>query len=177
MKYAIAFVLIAFMLSCSTVNTAFDYDRQADFSKYKTYGLNPNRLSESVGQLNADRIMKAVEDELAKKGFSKSGSPDAIVDVHMKSEQKQEATATTTGMGMGPWGAYRFGGGFATTSINYDDYTEGTLFITLIDASSKKIIWQGTATKTLNENASTEKREANIKTAVEQIMANYPPRK
>lgn len=174
MKKVLSILLsLAVITACSSVKTAYDYDRQVDFGKYETYRFNPNTLEESVGQLNANRLMNAVENELAKKGFSKSDSPDAIIDVHIKTQQRQEATATTTGMG--GWGAYRWGGGFSTTTVNYDEYTDGTLFITLIDAASEKVVWQGTGTKTLAENASPDKREANIQYSVEQILANYPP--
>lgn len=173
MKYLIITFLVIIAASCSSIKTAFDYDRTVDFSKYKTYRFNPNTLTESIGQLNADRLIKAVENELANKGLSKSESPDAIVDVHIKTQQRQEATATTTGMG--GWGAYRWGGGFSTTTVNYNEYTDGTLFITLVDAASEKVVWQGTGTKTLSENANSDKREANIQYSVEQILSNYPP--
>jgi hypothetical protein len=164
---------IAVITACSSIKTAYDYDRQVDFGKYKTYRFNPNDLTETIGQLNADRLIKAVENELAKKGFSKSESPDAIVDVHIKTQKRQEATATTTGMG--GWGAYRWGGGFSTTTVNYDEYTDGTLFITLVDAASEKVVWQGTGTKTLSENVSPDKREASIQYGVEQVLSKYPP--
>ena len=56
-----------------------------------------------------------------------------------------------------------FGGGFATTSNNYDDCTERILFITLIAVSTKKIEWQIRATQAISENAGQDKKEANIK--------------
>lgn len=165
------------MQSCSSIKTASDYDPQADFAKYKTYKLVENALSEGIGQLNAERVMKAVESELASKGFTKSDTPDALVDVQIKTQQKVSATANTTGMGYGRYGRYGYGGGFSTTQINYDEYTDGTMFITLIDATTEKIVWQGTGSKTLDENASAEKRESIISYSVKQILLNYPPKK
>ncbi len=174
-KFLIPFLLVE-VVACSSIKTAFDYDRQTDFSNYKTYAFSDSQLEQSIGQLNADRLIKAVEVELAKKGFSKSDTPDAIVDIHIKTEKKVSATANTTGMGYGRYGRYGYGGGFSTTQINYDEYTDGTLFITIIDNASQKIVWQGTGTKTLDENANSNKRESNINYSVQQIMMNYPPK-
>jgi hypothetical protein len=110
------------------------------------------------------------------KGFTKSDNPDILLDLHVKTKEQMQATATTTGPGYGyGYGRYGYGGGFSTTQISYDEYTIGTLIITLVDNSSQKIVWQGTGSKTLAENASTAKKESNIQYAVQQIFSNYPP--
>jgi hypothetical protein len=166
-------VLLAFM-ACSTVKVGYDYDKTADFSKYKTYTISEETMKMGVNQLNRDRMINAIEAEMALKGFTKSDNPDVILDVRIKGEEVQTATATTSGgYGYGRWG---YGGGFSTTQVSYDKYVEGTMFITLIDKAVEKIIWQGTGTKTVDENASPEKREENINYAVKQIFTNYPPK-
>ena len=76
----------------------------------------------------------------------------------------------------GPW-RYGYAGGFSTTQINYNEYIEGTLFVNIVDKSVEKIVWQGRATKTLDENADADKRESNINAAVKQIFTKYPPAK
>ena len=169
--------MILIFADCSTVKIGFDYDKQADFSKYKTYTISEETMKMPLNQLNRDRIISAVEAEMAAKGFTKSESPDVILDIRVKGEEVQTATATTSGPGYG-YGYYRwgYGGGFATTTVNYDKYVEGTMFITLVDRVSEKIVWQGTGTKTVDENASAEKREENINYAVKQIFTNYPPK-
>lgn len=170
-------MLLAFM-ACSTVKIGYDYDKQADFSKYKTYTISEETMKMGVNQLNRDRLIAAVEAEMAAKGFTKSDNPDVILDARIKGEEVQTATATTSGgpygYGYGRWG---YGGGFSTTTVNYDTYLEGTLFVTLIDKGTEKIVWQGTGTKTIEENASAQKREENINYAVKQIFTNYPPKK
>jgi len=175
-KFLFIPILLAFV-ACSTVKVAYDYDNQADFSKYKTYVISEETMKmENVNQLNRDRIIAAVEAQMAAKGFSKAGNnADVILDVRVKGEEVQTATATSTGgygYGYGRWG---YGGGMSTTHVSYDNYTEGTLFVTLIDKATEKIAWQGTGKKTIEENASTEKREKNIDYAVSQIFTNYPP--
>ena len=59
--------------------------------------------------------------------------------------------------------------------ISYDQYVDGTLFVNMVDNTSQKIVWQGRATKTLDLDASAEKREKNINYAVKTIFTKYPP--
>ena len=54
---------------------------------------------------------------------------------------------------------YGYGGGFSTTTINYDTYVDGTLFIDMIDASKKQLVWQGRGTKTIEPDANQARRE------------------
>src|SRR6478609_4652897 len=121
MKKILLVCLIAIVSACSPVTISYDYDRQADFSKYKTYAFSEDALNLQVDQLNRDRILKAVETEMAAKGFSKSDSPDVLIDLQIKAKQEVEATATNTGGGM-YGGRYGYGGGYgygSTTHVNY----------------------------------------------------------
>jgi hypothetical protein len=173
MRTYLLFTLALIASSCSSLKVSYDYDKQAGFSKYKTYAYSEDSQKLPVGDLNRDRIIAAVDREMAAKGFSKSDNPDVLVDMHVKAQQKVDATATSTGYG-GPW-RYGYGGGFSTTRIDYNEYIEGTLFINLVDAAAQRIVWQGRATKTIDEDASAQKREQNINYAVKQIFSKYPP--
>jgi len=172
-KFIIPILLLATM-ACSSIKIAYDYDKDVDFSKYKTYNLE-EELIPQVGELDRNRMIKALESELVKNGLTKSDNPDIIVALDVKTKLNQTATANTTG-GYG-YGRYRYGGGFSTTQIDYDQYTEGTVIVSLVDNSTEHIVWQGTGTKTLSENANADKKESNINYAMEQIFKNYPPTK
>lgn len=173
MKKYILLPILFFVLSCSSIKVSYDYDKDANFSKYKTYALSEESKNLKIDQLNRNRVLKAVENELASKGFSKSDNPDLIVDVLVKGKEVQTATANSSGYG-GYYG-YRYGGGFSTTQISYDSYVEGTMLITFIDKSTNNVVWRGTGVKTIDENLSPEDREANINSSVKKIMTNYPP--
>lgn len=178
MKNYLIIGLMLMMGACSSVKISYDYDKQADFAKYKTYSFSEEALKLPVDDLNRDRVLRAVENELAAKGFTKSESPDVFVDIHVKAEKRTEATATTTGPGgYGYYGRWGYGGGYSTTQVSYNDYIDGTMFISMIDKSTEKIVWQGRGTKTIDEDASPSKREQNINYAVKQIFTNYPPKK
>ncbi len=172
----IALVLVFLMAACTSMKTAYDFDESADFALYKTYAFTQETIDDmEIDQLNAERLMKAVEAELALKGFSPSSTPDVLVDVHIKTQQRVEAVANTTGGGY-RYGYYGYGGmGMSQTTINYNEYTDGSLFISLIDAKTEKLAWQGVGSKTIAEGISPEKREQNINYAVKMILAKYPP--
>jgi hypothetical protein len=176
-KVFIVLLSVAALMACSTVKTSFDYDKEADFTKYKTYNFSEETASMQIDQLNRDRLIKAAETELAAKGFTKSDNPDVIIDLHIKADKEVSATATTSGYGGYGYGyrRYGYGGGYSTTQVSYNEYTVGTLFITMVDIKIEKIVWQGVGVKTLDENASAEKRDSNISYAVNKIFSSYPP--
>jgi hypothetical protein len=168
--------ILVFAASCSSIKVSSDFDKTAGFSSYKTYAFTPEALALPLDDINRNRLLAAVEKELAAKGFTKSDNPDVLIDVNIKTKTQQTATATNTGGYYGRGYRYGYGGGFSTTTINYDTYTDGTLFIDMIDATKKQLVWQGRGTKTLDEDASQQKREENINYAVKQIFVKYPPR-
>ena len=169
----IFFVLALVIASCNSVQVSFDYDKSAVFTKYKTYSFTDESMKLGIPELTRNRVIAAVEKEMAARGFTKAASPDVQVDLITKLNQRQEATATSTGGGM--YGRpYAYGGGFTTTRIDVNTYIEGTLFINIVDKAQNKLVWSGRGTKTLDENASAEKQEANINNAVKLIFSRYP---
>jgi hypothetical protein len=177
MKNILLFACImVFTASCSSIKVSSDFDKTAGFSSYKTFAFTPEALAIPLDDINRNRLLAAVEKELAAKGFTKSDKPDVLIDLNIKTKMQQTATATNSGGYYGRGYRYGYGGGFSTTTINYDTYTDGTLFIDMIDASKKQLVWQGRGTKTLDENASQQKREENINYAVKQIFVKYPPK-
>jgi hypothetical protein len=169
-KLLLPILILVLTSACATIKVTSDFDKAASFSGYKTYAFTPEALNLNIEELNRKRILTATENELAAKGFTKSDNPDVLVDLKITGEKKQTATATSTG----GYGGYRWGGG--TTYVSYDTYTEGTMFIEMIDAAKKEIVWQGRGVGTIDPNASAKKREENINYAVKQIFTQYPPK-
>jgi hypothetical protein len=176
-KVAFLFIIMIAAAACSSIKVSSDFDKAANFASYKTYSYTDEALTLPISELNKKRLIDAIDAELATKGFTKKdGNPDVLINLNIKAEKKQTATATTSG-GYGYGYGYRYGGwGGGTTTINYDTYTDGTLFVDMIDASKKALVWQGWGTKTVDPDASQEKRDKNIAYAVKQIFMNYPPK-
>lgn len=174
----ITFLLLIMIVaaSCSSIKVSSDFDKTAGFSSYKTYAFTPEaQKMEGINDLNRNRLLSAIETELVAKGFSKAESnPDVLIDIQLKGEQKQTATANSSG-GYGYGYRYGMGGGMSTTTINYETYVDGTLFVDMIDAKKNQLVWQGRGTKTVDPDASQKKREDNINYAVKMIFQKYPP--
>jgi len=179
----IIFPVIAFLFvlaACGpSITVSSDYDKTADFASYKTFNFTDDVDKLQISSLNLTRAKDAITAELAKKGVTKATSnPDLLVDIKVRARMEQSATATTTGSPYyGAGYRYGWGGGFSTTSVNVENYTVGTVFIDLIDAKKSQLVWQGRGEKTIDENASAEKREKRIQEGMARIFEKYPPKK
>lgn len=169
-KSPLAFIILLLMMSCSSVRVASDYDKNADFNSYKTFAFYKTGIDKAeISDLDKRRILKAIEAELLAKGFTKSETPDLLVSIFTKSREKvnvYNGGYGHYGYGWG-WHPWYWGGYTVSTS------TEGTLYIDLIDAGKKELIWQGMGTGYLTQNM--EKKELRIKEFVSKIMEKYPP--
>jgi len=173
-KLVLPMFLFLLVSSCASIKVTTDFDKTAPFANYKTFAFTPEATSLNIDQLNRQRLISAIENELKLKGFSKSDNPDVLIDLKVSAKNIQTATASSTAM-YGPGYRYRWGGGFSTTTINYDNYTEGTVFIDMIDTARKQLVWQGRGVGTVEPKLSPEKREKNINEGIKQIFAKYPP--
>lgn len=174
MKKLFALAMFAFMLaSCATVRVASDYDKTVDYTDYKTFGFYKQGVDKvEISDLDKKRILKAIEENLLAKGFTKSEKPDLLVNIFTKSREEVNVNQFNSGWGYGwgfGWNPYWGGRTSVTTS------TEGTLFIDLIDAKKKELVWQGEGTGELTKNA--EKKDENVREFVSKILGQYPPQK
>jgi hypothetical protein len=148
-----------------------DYDRNANFSQYKTYSWEKVRTLDSLW---VDRIKDAVNRSLAAKGWTQveSGGQVAIVAVEMTKNQ-QTLNTFYDGFG-GGWGWRRFGGGgFGDATTTTENYKVGTLVVDLFDAKSKNLIWRGSASDTLSDKS--EKNIKNLDRVVQKMFDHFPP--
>ncbi|MBT8284763.1 MAG: DUF4136 domain-containing protein [Flavobacteriaceae bacterium] len=185
MKKKILFFLpLALMFlasSCVSVRVIADYDRNADFNTYKSYAFYKTGIDKAqISDLDKKRILRAIENEMANKGFVKSENPDLLVSIFTKERERVDIYNNAGwgwGWGWGPgwgyWNPWLWGGpGWGN---NISTRTEGSLYIDLIDTSSKELIWQGRGVGTLNNTGNIEKKEERIREFVSQILEKYPP--
>lgn len=166
-------VLLLFLVAsaCSTVRVATDYDTQANFSNYSSFAFfKPGVDKAQVSDLDKKRILRAIDAQLTSNGMSKSESPDLLVSIFTKERERVDVYNNNFGWGWGwnPW----WGGGFGGRTVSQT--TEGTLYIDLIDAKTRDLVWQGMGTANI-QNLSAEKKEQRIRLIVSEILAKYPP--
>lgn len=165
--------LLIIASSCTSVRVASDYDKNADFNSYKTFAFFKTGIDKAeISDLDKRRILRAIETELIAKGFTKSENPDLLVSIFTK--ERQEVNVYNNGFnGFGyGWGWSPFYNNF---NNNVSTSTQGSLYIDLIDAKKKELVWQGKGTGNLNTSSNVDKREARIKEFVAEIMTKYPP--
>ena len=166
-------LLAMVITSCSSVRVAADYDRQVDFNQYKTFAFFKSGIDKAeISDLDKKRILRAIEAELLAKGYTKSDNPDMLVSIFTKSNQRVDVYNNSWGFGAWGWGAPGWGWGW-NMQPNVSTRTQGVLFVDLIDANKKELVWQGQGTGYLSSNM--EKKEQRIKEFVAKIMEKYPP--
>lgn len=168
-------VILLVVTSCSSVRVAADYDKNANFGKYKTFAFFKNGIDKAeISDLDKRRILRAIETELLAKGFTKSEKPDLLVSLFTKSNQRVDVYNNSWGYNNWGWGGYGPGWGWGwNQQPTVSTKTEGVLFVDLIDSKKKELVWQGMGTGYLTRNM--EKKEERIKEFVSKIMMKYPP--
>jgi len=188
MKMSLNFVLAAlFLLGFVTAAVAqdvrYDFDKDKDFSKYKTYKWVPIKGADEPDQLTAKQITTAFDAELAKKGLTKTDSDNADLYIGFQTAigTEKQFTSYNSGWGYGPgWGGGWYGYGGMSTSTTYGSTSTvyvGQLDLSMYDSAQKELVWRGTASKTLDPKAKPEKKEKNINKAIAKLLKNYPPKK
>jgi hypothetical protein len=182
MKRVAFLAVVSILLSVPAAvaqDVRYDFDKQKDFSKYKTYKWVPVKDADKVDDLTAKQLMTAVDDELAKKGLTKTDSDDADLYIAYETAvgSEKQFTSYNTGWGYGPgWGGGWYGGmGSTTTYGSTSTVYVGQLDLSMYDSKEKQLVWRGTASKTLDPKAKPDKKQKNINKAVAKLLKNYPP--
>lgn len=178
MKNLFCWILTATILSGITLaqDVRYNFDSQADFTKYKTYKWVDIKGAQKPDDLTDRQIREALETELAKKGLTKQeGDPaDLYIGYQVGINTEKEINSFDTGWGYGP--GWRYGGmGGMTTSTTSTLYV-GSLALDMYDSGKKQLVWRGTATKTLDPKAKPDKRQKNLTKGAAKLLKNYPPK-
>ena len=171
LKLTLLLAALAMLGSCVSVRTMADYDKQANFSNYKTYAFyKPGIDKAEISDLDKKRILRAIEAEMATKGFTKSETPDVLVSIFTKERERVDVYNNNWGWGW-YWNPWWWGPNYNNVSTR----TEGSLYIDLIDANKKELVWQGKGTGNLNYAGNVERKEQRIQEFVAEILKKYPP--
>jgi Domain of unknown function (DUF4136) len=154
------------------------YDKQADFSLYKTYAWAEHGAV--AHPLLAADIQGAIEDELKARGLNGIGlnaSPALIVQVYGSIDQdstlySNDPLYTATG-GIPPFDPSFSGplnvGQYGNTTVTIH---KGQLVVDLIDAANKKLVWRGMAQESLSHNP--DKLIDQVNAAIAKMFKQYP---
>jgi hypothetical protein len=171
--YTLVIVLLSF-ISCQSVRVNADYDKNTSFDQYKNYAFHKDGIDKvEISDLDKKRILRALDQNLSNKGLIKSENPDVLINFFTKEREQVTVSQFNMGWGWGwgwGWNPFMMGG-----NTMVDSYTEGTLYIDIIDAKTKELIWQGIGSGVLTQVA--EKKDEKINLFVTKILEQYPPKK
>ena len=171
-KLVLLFIVLGFT-SCGSVRVATDYDSKTDFKTYKTFAFFKKGIDKArISDLDKRRVLRAIETQLLAKGYKKSSSPDILVSIFAKSREKVNvAIGERNGFFNNFWFPNYY---FGRDRVRISQHTEGTLFIDLIDTTSKELLWQGIGSGALGAKTG-PKKEERIQRFVQEILDEFPP--
>lgn len=178
MKYLL--LLLTFFVVATPVaaqKTKVNYDKTADFSKFKTYswtrGVPAN--NPAINQI----IVDSVDQNLAARGLTKmDNGGDLLVSVAVAIEydvQVSHAVRGNTGSALQT--------GIPVGAATPWEVRKGSLLVALEDPVAKSLVWHGTATDTLRYEPTSDTQkdlkrvEKPVRKAVEKLLKQYPPKK
>ena len=175
-------LVVGLAVSAAAQDVSTDFDKAADFSKYKTYKWVTLKCSEAVDDLISKQIRDSLEASFAAEGLKRTDADTADLyigyQVAIRTEKEFSSYSTDWGYG-GGWRRGWYGGGMGTTMTTGQTTTIyiGELAVDMYDAAQKALVWRGVVSKTLDPKAKPDKRQKNLDKAVAKLMKKYPPEK
>jgi Domain of unknown function (DUF4136) len=169
---AAAALLALALTSCAPVRINSYSARGVDFPQYRTYAWDPaDALSTGDPRLDnnrffSDRVEKAVDYQLASRGFEKreSGAADVLIHMYARLDQRIESDAID--------------GEYARCDVSDCRpfvYDAGTLLLDFIDTRTNKLAWRGWAEGGFDGAIDNQDwMEARIDDVVAKILARLP---
>jgi len=180
----VAASLLALAGCASAPDVRVDYDRTADFTRYKTFGFASPLGTDRGGYQSvvSQHLKAATQREMEARGMRlDANAPELLVNFSATlSDKLRVTTAPTmaTGVGMGR-GYYGYRTGMYTAWPMYADqtvvtqYKEGTLNIDVVDAARKQLVWESVVSDSVTQKM-LDNVQAAIDAAVAAAFAKYP---
>ena len=169
---SLVLVLLAFFIgSCSSVRVIYDYDKTTEFSNYSTYGYYPD-METGMSQLDAKRLLNAVDEVMQQKGILFSEEPDLLINI--QSRDFRNPQNSSVGVGVGGTGGNVGGGvsfGIPLGRANVDR----EIVFDLIDSQKDMLVWQAISETPFREGASPSVKEEILREIVNKVFSKYPP--
>lgn len=172
MKFFLLFLGTIVLTSCGAT-VGVDYDQETDFSKFTTYNYYPD-IESGLNELDNKRIMQTTDSLLQQRGFTKSETPQLMINFY--AAESVSNSRNTLGIGIGG------GGGNVGVGVSGGIPIGGRvinqqLTMDFIDTSRDELVWQAVADGELKEKSTPEQKEAYFATVLSKILKKYPPKR
>jgi hypothetical protein len=190
MKILLLLTVILTLTSCAQFQTDWNFNQGIDFSKYETYSWvddDSKNTGNKFNDLIHLKVVSYIEDVLESKGLKKSKNGDSDVHVnyminidHKTIDNRYNNYYSVGGSrshlnrSYAPYGYYGTSGPFHEKRMNYE---KASFVIDILDKNTRGIAWRGHASKTIDHGKNSKEQLKSIKSAVEKLFKNYPPKR
>ena len=140
----------------------FEVDSRETRANYQDVVLSPIVDRRIQRELNAVLKMRGFSNDCAKPDFR----------VTFNTAKKTVTELNDLGVGPAPYRRYPYSGFGGYSSVQIDQYEEGTFIVDIIDEATKELVWRGAYVKRLGWNAPTD---AEIREIIIETLAQFPP--
>ncbi len=179
---AIAAIFISgFLLGgCSSIDVHSDIDDSVDFSKLQSFDFfDPMGIEGGYNSpVYGEYFRESIENEMNLKGYRISTTPDFLVNVTIRADDKVSMHSYSQPYMTGhyynrPGGAYGGSGMGVGISSGPSVSTEASVFIDFVDPEQKRMVWQGVAVFKASDDVASQLRNATF-TVVNKVLVLYP---
>jgi hypothetical protein len=178
-RWGIGALMCATLFACvSKPRTDLDYDTSYDFLAVKSYAwLEQAPEDAQFAGLYGVRVVDAVDEQLAFRGMKKvaADKADILVAYHLIVDTKYDVDTFYNSWGYRSFRGPGSGFGIGMYDTRVREYKVGTLLVDMIDPKLKQVVWRGSASSRVKKNLEPTERDQQIREAVAELMAPYPP--
>lgn len=176
--------LAALVLSaCSTYPKSFSNESpEGRFGDYRTFAFAENPGTDEnkeVRSLLTQYLMSEIRGQMSGRGYvENSDTPDLTFNFELVTKEKIRSTPSGTVGGYYGYGRNPYYGGYGGYgSYGYSEriiqFTEGSLYVTLIDNETRNVVWEGISVTRIDDSV-LEDVNANIRLAVAELFGLFP---
>ena len=172
-------LVLGALTGCTGPDVRYDYDAKVDFAGYHSYDWLPAAKGAAAqgggfdNPIMAGRVARAVEAELAAKGFRREpgeGRDLLLTYYPVRSGSHSSRLHLGVGLGFGP-----FGLGVGAPVGDRHQESIGSLVLEIQDARSRTVVWKATAGSVLRDSDSPAEADAAVAEAVRGLFRRFPP--
>lgn len=165
--------------ACAGIPVSTDYDPNWQLPASPAYAWMPHPMHAVDPMVDNDlvaaRIYRAVDEQLAARGFNVAKSENDVnllVTYHIGEEEKLDVNTFHSHYGYYPcW--HCWGPGF-DSDVWVSQYTQGKLIIDMVDAKTKQLVWRGIASRRVPSFDSPQERDQFVRDSVAAIFKKFP---
>ncbi|UCG62991.1 MAG: DUF4136 domain-containing protein [Candidatus Zixiibacteriota bacterium] len=167
--------VVLVLLGCGSPRVETEYNRQHDFSVFRTFDFMPEdeELAKSIPlgwRLLQDSIRESVAVQMESRGFRVAGEeqPDLLVAVHVIAPQRVRRKSDRNDYKVDFFWETEYQGRW----LSSHSFKEGTLVLDMVDPGTNRLVWRGWAARVIDDP---QDAKGKFEEAVQSLLARFPP--